>query len=132
MARKIVDVKVRKGVGVLVENQSPRFGAVDKYVNFYLSLDGRSGECLMLTESEVRDLMGRPNVLARWNFDDGDFVKASINGAECHIGRVTYGRSKRVVRLTRRLLERGRHRAANNPEDVTQPSWLTKVFGKLR
>ena len=132
MAKKIIAVKVRKGKGVLVENQDPRFGAATKYVNFYLSIDGRPGECLMFTEAEVKELMGRPNVLKQWNFDDGDFIAASINGYNCYIGRVNYGRSKKVVKLTNRHVVRGRYRAANNPEDVTKPSWLTKVFGRLR
>jgi len=130
MAKQICKTAIRKGVGIIVKNTEAVFGAADKYVNFYLDFaDGAPGRCVMFTPKEVAGLFSRPEIISGWEPDRGELYSGFIGGHHCWIVNLEFGGIKKVVRLSTGLLNTAIARANKNPEDVTNPSWLMKIFG---
>ncbi len=128
MADQICDTKIRKGVGVVVSNQEPVFGAAPRYVNFYLDFP-TGGRCAMFTEREAANLFSRPEVLTGWAPPRGKLCHAHLGGHPCWVVNLELAGVVKTVRLGVPLLNAALARAAKNPEDVTKPSWLLRVFG---
>lgn len=130
MARQICDTPLKTGVGVLVENQNPLFGASEKYVNFYITPCGSNkGRCYTFTELEADRLFARPSLVLGWEPSCGDLYRAHIAGRECWLARLKWGNQDKLVRISKGLLSKAADRANKNPEDVTKPSWLARMFG---
>lgn len=130
MAKQICETPLKVGVGVLVENQNPLFGASEKYVNFYLTPPkSNRGRCYTFTEKEVGLLFSRPDILTGWEPDRGELYRGFIGGHGCWVARLEWKGVTKLVRISLGFLSRGLDRANKNPEDVTKPTWLARMFG---
>lgn len=101
------------------------------------------GFCLMFTEREHRafffDPYVRDPVLSSQNDTSfitnfpgpiGTMYQASIYGHLCFVGNIQWLNQVRCVKIPLRIILRAIKRSLKNKEDVTSPSFLTRVFGR--
>lgn len=130
MAKQICNTTIRKGVGILVENQKPSPTASSRYINFYFAFpDKVGGRCVMFTEKEVASFFDRPSLIDVWDPDRGNLYSSFIGGHRCWVVQIEWQGKTKLVRIPAGTMKGAIKRADKNPEDVTNPSWLARIFG---
>lgn len=125
------DLEIKLGQLIGVENKNKRNLENESYIALQIEdQDGNNERCILFTEIEISDI--KTVSIENWfceHMKIGRLYLTTIGKRSFYLIKVyNIHEEVKIIRLSKRVLNKATKRALNNPEDLTKKSFLTDIF----
>lgn len=127
MAKQIDKQEVKLGQLIRVQNLQKKPNQNEIYVALQVEdQDGNNERCLLFQQVVLSDM---PKVELSLDLIFGRLYKMTVNKQSCYLIKVkNYNGEERILKISKKKLQRAQKLASKNPQDLTKKSLMVNIF----